>query len=314
MISCDQCDWSVDDARPGREAQRLSLHRQHKHGVAKGTPAPVSEERSDAVDTGADADGPFGGAPVTDEIPPAPGGIRSAGPEPSERRGFFASFKRKARTEDGGPAPAKSPEKAPKPPRGYAGKRLSAAKDIGDLVGWAGGGLQRIGHVPTGRMVRFQAPITGELVDDLVKGTRFDKTVVQRLVATRAKIDVLAAVFGPTVLVWQMEKAVASGSQAQVDMIGGLLRASIRDSLPVLLPAARRVRAREAKTNAEMAELLEEEDLAALGVEMRNGKPVEIATGKPVDVADVFVAMLFAEWTPPEPSTLIDVEVQEQTT
>jgi hypothetical protein len=310
ILSCDypSCTYAIDEEiigdSPRSAEMRLNNHRKQKHGLNKNDASPEEATMADES-TGADGTGPYGGI-ATDEVPPAPGGgDRSAGVDPPARgRGLLDRFRnRKGRDvsrETSFPG-RKTEEKVPKSPRGYGkGGRQSAAKDIGDLWGWGGGKLQRIGHVPTGRMVRFQAPVAGELLDDVLKGSMLDKVVVQRLVAARGKLDMLLAVFGPVVLTWRLEQAIAGGaSAAQIEGLQFLLTETVRNSVPVMVPAMKKVRKRTEAENAAMADMLDEGDLEALGIRVEGGKPVEIATGRPVDVAEVFVGMLFADWTAP---------------
>lgn len=190
-------------------------------------------------------------------------------------------------------------EKRPKAPRGYPrGGRQSVAELFG--MGWSGGGtlMQRAGHIPTGRMLTFQAPVAGELLDDLAKGTMLDKVVLQKLVGTKGKLEALYAVLGPPVITWQLEKAMTEGNGPKVDYLESMLMSAVKDALPIMLPAMKKARKREEETNKAFAELLDGDELAALGVHIQDGAPVDTA-GAPVDVGQVFVHMLFTEWTPP---------------
>lgn len=329
ILTCDYpgCDggpdgqpWEIDTAEVGNTKPsaetRLRMHRSNKHKIAGGGAMEVPELDVSESST-AEVTGPYGGAPAvpTDEVPPASGGDgnRSAGgAPPTGRRGLFDRLKGKAK---GAPAePKATKEKPPKPPRGYPkGGRLSAAATIGDIWGFGGGQLQRVGHVPTGRMARFQAPVAGELLDEIVKGTTLDKVVIQRIVAGRSTIDTLYALFGPLVFTWQLEKALAAGNAQGVEFLEDRLKECIRDGLPIMLPAMKKVRKRERETNAAMADLLDGDDLAAMGVDIVDGKPVDATTGAAVDVADVFVSMLFTDWEappapPPASEEIIDLE------
>lgn len=319
ILECDYpgCPWVIDsDEIPAGSSvpaeTRLRMHRSNKHKITGGGPIDVPELEMSS--TGADGTGPYGGAPATDEVPPAPGGgNRSAGAEPATRRRGFLDRLRKPKVEVVDPGGVSKREKAPKPPKGYPkGGRQSAADTIADIWGWGGGQFQRVGHVPTGRMIRFQAPVTGEILDDVLKGTALDKIVVQRIVGYRGKIDQLVAVFGPPVLTWQMEKAMSQGNDAAVENLEMMLKSTIRDALPVMLPALKKVRKREVETNAAMADLLDDDDLAALGITMVSGKPVD-QDGRVVDVADVFVSMLFADWTAPVAPPAEPAEQPEET-
>ena len=312
---CDYpgCDYvAVDDPELATApAGRLANHKNKVHGPAADRPPPdPTVPQTDAEGTGPYGTEPIG--PVTDEIPPgrasAAGSAGAAAPPRSG--GLRDRFKRKPKwkevpVKDGVPV---TREKAPKS-AGRRAARVSAAKDFADI--WAFGGRQVLsaGHVPTGRMITFQAPIAGELLDDLVKGTAIDRLAVQRIVAGRAKWDQLFAIFGPPIFTLQMERAIASGSQTMLSTSEAMLKSCIRESLPVMVPAMRKARVREERNQQALLELLDTDDLSAFGIVVRDGKPYD-EQGRLVDVADVFVGMLFAGWTaePPPSESPIDTE------
>lgn len=303
------CGVEYTDDRPGREQQRINLHRRNKHGldgINKGDPM-------DATAPDASSESVFGPPPVegTGEVPPAPAaGNRSAGVEPPRRRGIFS--RRKAQPADGAPS-RRTSERAPKPSRSAGGRRVSAADTFADLWGFGGAYLARSGHAPTGRMLAFQAPVAGEILDDAVKGTVIDKAVVQKIVGARGRFDAVFAIVGPPALAWQMEKAMQAGDEGRFRMLEGMLKSSIKSALPTMVPAMRKVRQRESAAQEAMADLLDEAELAAMGLRLEGGKPVD-ASGTVVDVGDVFVAMLFAEWeAPPAPPPPADEPTHEET-
>lgn len=264
-------------------AARLAGHKQmHKNQPMQVPEMPIG------------GDGPFGSV-GTDEVPPAGGSSPADRPgESAPGRGRFARwFNRQPKGEK-----QATKEKAPKQARPRGDRRESAADLMGRGWGSAGRYMQRNGHVPTGRMVTFQAPIAGEILDEAVAGTWVDKMAIQRIVAASGVLEQLYAVIGPPALTWQLEKALAKGDEATAGMLEGLLKGCIKDSLPVMIPALKKARKREADQNKQMADLLDGEDLEALGVRIVDGQPVN-SEGETVDVAEVFVAMLFSNWEPP---------------
>jgi hypothetical protein len=303
---CDHpgCEYvAVDDAGEYKTGPgtRLSNHKVKVHGPAKDRPQGEPMEPTAAPPSEAEGTGPYGVTSGTGEVPPVAGdGDRSAGVTPPRTGGILGRFRKpKGAVKPDEVIPPRNGEKRPKQPKGYGrGGRQSAAETFADAWGWGGNQMQRMGHVPTGRMVRFQSPVAGELLDDLVKGTMVDKVVVQRLVAGRSKLDLLYAIAGPPAYTWQIEKAMAAGRPDLANHLMEGLKGCIRDTLPVMLPAMKKVRDRERKTNAAFTELFDEDDLAAMGIHMMGGEPVD-ADGRKVDVADVFVGMLFADWTAP---------------
>jgi hypothetical protein len=306
---CPECGWTCEGERL---AQRLALHRNAKHGV-KGTskshhkrPEPAEAQSPAELfgsdDAGLDSESPFMAPPgPSAEVPPVPGaGVGSAGATAPRRRGLLDRFRKKGTTAS---APVGPPtgEKPPKPAWGKperGGRRLSAAETLADL--WSGGGslMARAGHTPTGRMLQFQGPAAGELLDDALKGSTFDKLVLQRIVGGRSTLDAVFAVVAPPAITWQMEKAMAAGDQERVSRNEAALKAVIKQSLPTMLPAMKKARKKELEQAQAMTELLDLADLEMLGVRVVDGLPVN-EHGQPVDIGDIFVAMLFAEWVPP---------------
>jgi hypothetical protein len=305
----DACDVVLDDGsvcgfrpEPGARPNALGLHRWSAHGIRKdgtrksdGAPPPAP-----ALEAG--EPGPFTPPPrdpESGEIPPARGGPdRSAGGSPPARRGLLSRFKRKS-TE--GTAVA-TKERAPKN-RASGGRRLPAGETLGDVGGLISGGLAQLGHVPTSRMVAFQAPAAGELADELLRGTPIDRIILQPVVRSRGALDKLFALLAPATFTWRMEKAMAAGDEAAFQQAEAGLKWSIKEALPTLIPAMKKVREREAKQAAALVDLLEMSDLEALGIYKNEaGQPVSLDTGQVVDIGDIFAATLFAEWVPPAPA------------
>lgn len=249
----------------------------------------------------ADSASPFEPPPGhSGEVPPVRGGAGGSAETPApRRRGLFDRLKKKVTPGSPG-APTR--EKTPKPSGGGRSRRLSAAETLADL--WSGGGslMARTGHTPTGRMIAFQGPAAGELLDEVVKGTMVDRLVVQKIVGARSTLDTLFAIFGPPAITWQMEKAMAAGDEQKFHALEEALKSAIKSALPVMVPAMKKARKREAEQQAALVELLDISDLEMMGVVVNpEGQPINRETGQVVDVGDIFVSMLFAEWVPPAP-------------
>jgi len=308
----DPTKWTKDPS------SRLSQHIKRSHpGVDPGAAVAAvmlgepfeQPEAPPSVDDGPEGPGPYSengaaDAPDTEEVPPTPTdspGRSATVDEPARRRGPFnrarevVKGRRKPKSDEQGPATG---EKPPKRTRTRS-KRISASDLLADLAGWTGRQVQRTGHVPTGRMITWQAPVTGEIIDDVIADTALDRVVVQRLVAARGTLDLLVAVFGPPLVTYQLERALAQGAPpAVLEQLEATLKGVIRESLPTLLPAMKRARAKETKVQKDLVQLFDEADLLELGVFVNDkGEPVD-AGGHKVDVADLFVAMLFQEWQP----------------
>lgn len=316
QLECPECGEMIagKDYRGARIA--LGMHRRRKHGVEGekkgGASAPVPDEPAPADAELLDAPDPdslFAEQPAPSaEIPPTPS-ERARSVEPPRRRGLLAGLRR--RREPAEPAAAPGPERAPKkakaPSLGRRG-RLSAAETIAEVWGGTGALMARAGHVPTGRMLQWQGPAAGVVLDAAIAGTPFDRIVVQRLVGARGTLDAVVALAAPPALVWQMEKAIAEGDQARAAGLAEALKLVTRRALPVLVPAMKKAREAERAQAVAFAEMLDPADLSLLGLVVGDdGRPVD-ADGRLVDPADVFVELLFAEWVPAPPAPGHDEE------
>lgn len=120
--------------------------------------------------------------------------------------------------------------------------------------------------------------MAGEMIDDAVKGTVVDKLVLQRVVRGRQRFDLLGAVLGPPLIVFAIER-----NPAQAETLLPILRSSIRHSLPLMVPAIKRIQKKE-QDIAEATALLFEDD------------PNFDGTADPVDY---ILGMMFDGWRPP---------------
>ena len=226
-----------------------------------------------------------------------PGGVgtpsspRVAADPEEPAKGPRSWFKKKPKVEVTGPAPT-TREKRPGASRG-GGRRTSAADTLSDGWGLLGGALARSPrHAPLGRYMMWSGPVTGELLDDAVKGTVVDKLVLQRVVSARGRFDTLGAVFGPPMLILAIER-----NPQRADVLFPMLKASIRQALPQMVPAIKKARDKEAKI-AKATEELFADDPAFQGIE---GDPV-----------DYILSMMFDGWIPPQPVPEAPVEETEE--
>lgn len=178
--------------------------------------------------------------------------------------------------ESGSPALTPTREKRP---GGRGARRESAADTISD--GWAvlGGVAERTGHLPLGRCLQWQAPVAGEMIDEAVKGSFVDRLALQRIVRGRAKFDLLGAVLGPPLIVFAIEQ-----NPERADALLPILAASIRQGLPLMVPAIKKQQ-RKAAEVAEATELLFQDD--------PNYTPG-------MDPVEYILGMMFAGWVPPQ--------------
>jgi len=164
---------------------------------------------------------------------------------------------------------------------------VSAAETLADVWSGVGGLAITAGHAPTGRCLQWQAPVAGEMLDEAVAGSMVDKVALQRIVKARGRLDLVGAVFGPPLLVYAIER-----NPANAPTLMPMLAASIRRSLPLMVPAIKKVQARE-KAVAEATELLFSDD------------PDYVPGTDPVAYV---MELMFAGWVAPTPAPSGDGE------
>ena len=216
------------------------------------------------------------GTPSSPRVASGPGEIPPAAPE-SKLRGLF---KKKPKTPSSSPTVVPTTTKE-KRPGARTGRRVSAADTIAD--GWAalGGVAIRTGtHAPLGRCLQWQAPMAGEMLDEVVAGTIVDKIALQKVAKGRHKFDVLGAVIGPPLLVMAIER-----NPQNAPSLMPLLASSIRHSLPHMVPAIKKAKAKEAKIAEATAELFADDP------DFREGD----------DPVAYILGMMFEGWVPPAP-------------
>jgi hypothetical protein len=219
-------------------------------------------------------------------------------PQGSADSGKRRFWERKPKQPKAPPADAYG-KAAPKEKRPGAGKgrRMSGADTIADV--WTMG-ANAIGQNPQHRALAtvmvFQAPVAGEMLDEAAKGSFIDKLAIQPAVKARGRFDLLGAVLGPPILVAMIER-----DPRKADALVPLLRAQIRNALPLMVPAIRKVNAKAKAAEEAAAELFGDD----MGFDPANG-PVE----------DQIIAMIFGGMvpqSPPQPEgEPIDVEAVPQ--
>jgi hypothetical protein len=186
-------------------------------------------------------------------------------------------------------APTTRETKPPKVPSRGGGKRASGAETISDV--WAGVGslvVRNPAYLPLGRYMQFQAPVSGEMLDDAVSGTVVDKLVVQPIVKARGRFDLIGAVFGPPALIVAIQR-----NPERAEVLVPMLRSSIRNALPLMVPAIKKVQAKEAKTLEAASDLFDSDPGYAEWTARAQ------AEGLKPDPADYILNMIFDGWAPP---------------
>lgn len=188
--------------------------------------------------------------------------------------------------------PGDAPVTREKPPKPVSrGRRQSGAETLSDA--WSGVGslaVRNPSHVPLGRYMQFQAPVAGEMLDEAIAGTVVDKVALQPIVRARGKFDLIGAVFGPPALILAIER-----NPERVELLVPMLRSSIRNALPLMVPAIKRVQAKEAKTIQAAEDLFDDDPGYRQWVTDQTTQGV-----KSPDPADYILSMIFTGWAPPD--------------
>jgi len=170
-------------------------HMKAKHSMGLAG-VPVSEPPEDSGASTGDRLPPEGDAAPA-KAPTAPPTIET--PPTPKRPTLWERVRSRGRGKAGGgpvAAPA-SGERAPKRPRG---KRIPLDTDISDIWGFLGRRLEATPHYPTGRMLQYQAPASGLILDRAIANTLPDRLIFQPLARGRNKWeDAAFLVAGPLV-------------------------------------------------------------------------------------------------------------------
>lgn len=130
-------------------------------------------------------------------------------------------------------------------------KRVSGADSISDAWSAIGGLISRNPrHRPSGMLLQWQSAAAGEIIDEAVKGTAIDRLLIQRAVKARSRFDMVGAIFFPPAIVFAIEM-----NPERAPMLLPLLESTLRSSLPVMVPAVKKARKREADQAEAIREL-----------------------------------------------------------
>jgi hypothetical protein len=297
-FACSQCERTY--SRQGSLESHMRL--KHSEGTASDD---VVDGSTIAEDVGNDVptepvNAPMGGGGMGQDADPLlasgerrPGeGLPSSpgvdGAPPGKPRGRLAKLFG-AKAKDGGAPGAVEKRPVGRPPA--KGKRVSGAETLSDVWGGIGGFVGRNpAHVPLGRYMQFQAPVAGEMLDEAVAGTVVDKVALQPIFKARGKFDLIGAVFGPPALIYAIER-----NPERAALMVPMLRTSIRNALPLMVPAIKRIQTKEAKTAEAASDLFDSDPAFA-----QWHAEATTAGVKNPDPADYILSMIFDGWAPSE--------------
>lgn len=196
---------------------------------------------------------PFDAAdrPATSEVRPGSRELTDPAAASRPRGGLFGRLRRN-RPKSGEPRPA---TKETKPKRSRStGRRTSAVDDFSDVAMWAGDYFsQRSGYRATGHAISMNASVSAYMLDDAVKNTIVDRLAVQPVVRNRERVEKAMVVVEIPLIVNAIERGLLMPGQTRegADEImrrwGPRLRRAVQRALPLMVPAIRKVRQREAE-------------------------------------------------------------------
>lgn len=210
------------------------------------------------------------------EVPPGPAGTAPSSSVPptgvrSRRRWKLFGG---PRLEDG---PPPGPERRPVRPARVRGKRESIAEAASGVWGTVGEAMVWSGRdVPTGRILIYQAPVAGTILDDAIRDTIVDR-LVQPFATAGKKTQAIGSLVLPPLLIHAITK-----NPALLPPLTPLLRSTLATMIVEMGPALKAQREREKK----MAETVKE-----LMPELADAKDEH---GNPVSPVDLLLASIFA--------------------
>lgn len=179
---------------------------------------------------------------------------------------------RRGRGHDGGRQAPVSAERPPKKPAKSRGRRVPLDVDISDIWAFGGRRLEHTPHYPTGRMLQYQAPAAGVILDRAIAGTLPDRILFQPIARNRDKYeDVGFLLAGPlltfsiTSTMQQMQGAIEAGDKEAFDDLNNKLEMQremftwvLSMMLPRLAEGAKQAREKKAKADAAIADAFPE--------------------------------------------------------
>jgi len=183
-----------------------------------------------------------------------------------------------------GPKPPKTPHVLRGTSLARPGKRENASELLGS--GWRGlGFLVAKADGPVGRCMQYQAPVAGEVFDDLLAGTFIDRGLVQPIARNTETAKAASAVLALPALIYMYERAAP---ELQVVLAGFLEQAALAH-IEAMVPVMKKKQARDRA----MAKVID--DLKAEGMMDPNA-----ATA--TDAATAVLEQIFGQPAEPDPA------------
>jgi hypothetical protein len=284
-LACQECGEVFTGANIGAAAMRRGVHRKAAHPEEwrreKDTrpPAPkrtykkkvtVPRETSAAESGVIAGQESFPGLEGREEEPPRVAEEAEAVPrKPGRVQRLRARLGRRGGTSEVVATRERAPRSAA---RGRPRRRVALDGDISDIWGFGGRRLEGGPHYPTGRMLQYQAPAAGVIIDRAIAGTLPDRVFFQPLARNRDRYeDVGFLLAGPlltfsiTTTIAQMQAASDAGDQeayndlaAKLVMQREMFAWVLTMMLPRLAAGAKLAADKKAKRDAAIADAFPE--------------------------------------------------------
>jgi hypothetical protein len=144
--------------------------------------------------------------------------------------------------------------------------------DISDVWAFGGRRLEATPHYPTGRMLQYQAPAAGVILDRAIAGTLPDRVIFQPIARNRSKYEDVGFLLAGPILTFsitatgqQMQAAADAGDQEAFDELAGKLQMQremftwvLSMMLPRLAEGAKRAQEKKEKRDQAIADAFPE--------------------------------------------------------
>lgn len=184
-LRCDVDGCQYLRPAEGRGWMIMGAHRAKVHGLRAGTAPKPTVIEDDGTETRPDPTLPLDvhSNTASPETPPSTETPPIETPPKRGKTSLWARMTGKSKKE---PTP-RGPERPPK--KSFKGKRVPLDTDISDAWAFLGRRLEQSPHYPTGRMLTYQAPGAGIILDKALAGTYPDRMLLQPMARNRDKYE-----------------------------------------------------------------------------------------------------------------------------
>lgn len=243
-------EWAQENGKPVSSRGRVATAVREEYDAAH--PLDVQDDGETAIVIELPADPEGGVLPPEEGVPAAPRAPRRPETPPQGKR--TSRWQRKERT----PVPK--------------GKTKRARVSVATLGSWAWGlgGMaltQFPNATPVGRCLMIQAPVAGEVIDDLAKGTILD-SVLQPLARGSEKAEKAFALVGPPVLV-----SILTSRPELAPALTPILKTALLSWVEVAGPAMVKAQAKAERLSEAMAGVDVDAMIAAMFADMPAAEP-----------------------------------------